>query len=172
PSGIEDYCLQKRELVCDGEGELYCLDVLQRLDRRVWLVNQHVEPTFRFSVDQFARMHAELLKRIAILKQLAPWPDPNYAIDESWARVDPYGSEARDGENVTLRLRILNHAPQRETYHVKWNVPAGWKVVEADGEVAVPAYKEGTRQAVFTVEGEGLNMVTADVAFVERQWRE
>ncbi len=47
---------------------------------------------------------------------------PNYAIDESWARVDPYGSEARDRENVTLRLRILNHAPQRETYHVKWNV--------------------------------------------------
>ena len=172
PSGIDDYCLQNRDLVREGEGYLYCLGVLQRLDKRVWLVNQHVEPTFRFSADQFARMHAELLKRIAILKQLAPWPDPNYAIDESWARVDPYGSEARDGENVTLRLRILNHAPQRETYHVKWNVPAGWKMVKADGEVAVPARKEGITRAVFTVEGEGLNVVTADVEFAGRQLRE
>ena len=148
------------------------MGVLQRLDKRVWLVNQHVGPTFRFSVDQFARMRTELLKRIAMLKQLAPWPDPNYAIDESWARVDPYGSEARDGENVTLRLRILNHAPQRETYHVKWNVPAGWKMVETDREVAVPAYKEGTTRAVFTVQGEGLNVVTADVEFAGRQLRE
>jgi hypothetical protein len=60
-------------------------------------------------------MHGELLKRMAILKDLAPWPDPDYAIDESWAAVDPYGSEARGGENVTLRLRILNHAPRQET---------------------------------------------------------
>src|ERR1019366_4079682 len=66
---------------------------------------------------------------------ITPWPDPNYAIDESWAAVDPYGSEARDGENVTLRLRILNHAPQRETYQVKWNVPAGWMMLEANREV-------------------------------------
>jgi hypothetical protein len=81
-----------------------------------------VDRTFRFSTDQFARMHTELLKRMAILKGLAPWPDPNYAIDESWAAVDPYGSEARDGDNVTLRLRILNHSPQRETYRVKWTI--------------------------------------------------
>jgi glyoxylase-like metal-dependent hydrolase (beta-lactamase superfamily II) len=101
PSGIDDYCLQNRDFVREGEGYLYCLNVLQRLPRDVWLVNQHVDPTFRFSADQFSRMHAELLKRMALLKQLAPWPDPNYAIDESWAAVDPYGSEAREGENVT-----------------------------------------------------------------------
>ena len=55
----------------------------------------------------------------------------------------PYGSETRDGENVALRIRILNHAPTSETYHVKWNVPAGWKVVEAEPAVTVPARREG-----------------------------
>lgn len=172
PSGMDDYCLQNRDLVREGEGYLYCLAVLQRLPQTVWLVNQHVDPTFRFSADQFARMHAELLKRMAILKDLAPWPDPNYAIDESWAAVDPYGSEARDGENVTLRLRILNHAPQRETYRVKWNVPAGWKMLEGNREVAIPAHKEGAAQAVFTVKGTGLHVVTADIEFAGRQLRE
>lgn len=172
PSGIDDYCLQNRNLVREGEGYLYCLAVLQRLPQSAWLVNQHVDPTFRFSSDQFARMHAELLKRMAILKDMAPWPDPNYAIDESWAAVDPYGSEARDGQNVTLRLRILNHAPQRETYQVKWNVPAGWKMVEANPEIAIPASQEGTAAAVFTVKGAGLYVVTADIEFAGRQLRE
>jgi glyoxylase-like metal-dependent hydrolase (beta-lactamase superfamily II) len=172
PSGIDDYCLQNRNLVREGEGYLYCLAVLQRLPPSVWLVNQHVDPTFRFSADQFARMHAELLKRMAILKDLAPWPDPDYAIDESWAAVDPYGSEARDRENVTLRLRILNHAPRQETYSVKWNVPAGWKMVEANREIAIPASKEGTAKAVLTVSGTGLYVVTADIEFAGRQLRE
>jgi glyoxylase-like metal-dependent hydrolase (beta-lactamase superfamily II) len=172
PSGIDDYCLQNRNLVREGEGYLYCLAVLQRLPPSVWLVNQHVDPTFRFSADQFARMHGELLKRMAILKDLAPWPDPDYAIDESWAAVDPYRSEARDGANVTLRLRILNHAPRQETYGVKWNVPAGWKTVEADRKVAIPASKEGTAKAVFTVRGTGLYVVTADIEFAGSQLRE
>ena len=172
PSGIDDYCLQNRDFVRDGEGYLYCLFVLQRLPTNLWLVNQHVEPTFRFSAIQYARMRLELLYRMAFLKDLAPWPDPNYAIDESWATVDPYGSEARDGENVTLRLRILNHAPQREIYQVKWNVPAGWKMVEANPGVAIPAHTEGAAQAVFTVKGTGLYVVTADVEFAGRQLRE
>ena len=172
PSGIDDYCLQNRNLVREGAGYLYCLSVLQRLPGDFWLVNQHVEPTFRFSADQFARMHGELLKREAILKDLAPWPDPNYMIDESWAAVDPYGSEARNGENVTLRLRILNHAPEREVYRVTWNVPAGWKMVETNQDVAIPAYKEDSTRATFTLHGEGLYVVTANIEFAGRQLRE
>jgi hypothetical protein len=164
--------LQNRDFVRDGEGYLYCLSVLQRLPTDFWLVNQHVEPTFRFSAIQYARMRMELLNRLAYLKDLSPWPDPNYAIDESWAAVDPYGSDARDGENVTLRLRILNHAPQRETYQVKWNVPAGWKMVGADREVAIPAHTEGAAQGVFTVKGVGLCVVTADIKFAGWQLRE
>jgi glyoxylase-like metal-dependent hydrolase (beta-lactamase superfamily II) len=172
PSGIDDYCLQNRDLVRDGEGYLYCLFVLKRLPENFWLVNQHVEPTFRFSAIQYARMQMELLYRQALLKELSPWPDPNYLIDESWAAVDPYGSHARDGENVTLRVRILNHAPQREVYHVTWNVPAGWKMVEANREVAIPAYQEDSARAVFKAQGDGLYVVTANIEFAGRQLRE
>jgi glyoxylase-like metal-dependent hydrolase (beta-lactamase superfamily II) len=172
PSGMDDYCLQNRDLVGEGEGYLYCLAVLQRLPEDTWLVNQHVEPTFQFAADQYARMHAELLTRRGVLAQLAPWPAPNYAIDESWAFVDPYGSEAHEGENVTLRLRITNHAPQREVYRVKWNIPAGWKTVQADPEIALAAGQEGAAQAVFTVKGAGLAVATADIEFAGRQLRE
>ena len=172
PSGIDDYCLQNRDYVRDGAGYLYCLDVLRRQSKDVWLVNQHVDPTFRFSTEQFGRMRMELVKRMGILREVAPWPDPNYAIDESWAEVDPYGSEAGAGENVSLRVRILNHAPRPEIYRVTWNVPAGWKVVHADREVAVPARREGAARAVFTVQGVGLQVVTADVEFDGRLLRE
>ena len=172
PSGIDDYCLQNRDFVREGAGYLYCLDVLERLKRDVWLVNQHVEPTFRFAPAQFARMRAELRKRIAILKELSPWPDPNYAIDESWAAVSPYGSEARAGQNVTLRLRIVNHAPAEETYRVRWNLPPGWKRVEAQPELALPPRAEGAARAVFTVAGPGLDVVSADIGFAGRQLRE
>ena len=118
-------------------------------------------------------MQMELLKRAAIPKELAPWPDPDYAVDESWAAVDPYGSEVRDGENVRLRLLILNHAPRAETYRVKWKVPASWKIAEADRQVTIPADKEGAKRAVFTVKGTGLFfVVTADIEFAGRQLRE
>jgi glyoxylase-like metal-dependent hydrolase (beta-lactamase superfamily II) len=172
PSGIDDYCLQNRDFVREGEGYLYCLNLLQQLRRDVWLVNQHVNPAFRFSSEQFVRMRAELRERMTILKDLAPWPDPNYAIDESWAAVDPYASQARDGEKVTLRVRILNHAPSRENYRVKWNFPANWTLVQADRELAIPARQEGSARAVFVVKGDGLQVVTADVEFGGRQLRE
>ena len=172
PSGIDDYCLQNRDFMREGEGYLHCLNLLQRLPRNIWLVNQHVDPVFRFAPEQFTRMRAELLKRTVLLKELAPWPDPNFAIDESWAAVDPYGSEARQGDNLALRVRILNHTPRRETYHVKWNVPAGWNLVGGAPEVTIPAHQEGDARALFRVASPGLHVVAADVEFSGRKLRE
>jgi glyoxylase-like metal-dependent hydrolase (beta-lactamase superfamily II) len=172
PSGIDDYCLQNRDFLRDGEGYLYCLDVLARLRQDVWLVNQHVEPTFRFSAEQFARMRAELKKRMAILKELAPWPELNYAIDDSWAAVHPYGSEAPAGEPLRLELRILNHSPREETYRLSWNLPEGWRVVVADRSVSILPRKEGVARVVLMPAGSGLHVVTADIEFAGRRLRE
>jgi glyoxylase-like metal-dependent hydrolase (beta-lactamase superfamily II) len=172
PSGIDDYCLQNRDFARVGEGFLYCLRVLDRLPEHVWLVNQHVEPTFRFSTAQRERMRAELMKRIAILKELAPWPDLNYAIDESWAAAYPYSNTVRQGERVTLQVKILNHGPLPETYRLKWNLPPTWRLIEADRDIAISARKEGTARAVFMANGVGLHVVTADVEFAGRQLRE
>jgi hypothetical protein len=172
PSGIDDYCLQNRDFARENEGFLYCLRVLQSLPASTWLVNQHVEPTFHFSAQQFARMRTELLKRMEVLKTLAPWPDLNYAIDESWAAVNPYGSKVRAGDAVPLEIRILNHSPETERYRVKWNIPPGWRVTKADAEVSVPPRTEGAARAVLVAEGSGLHVVTVDVEFAGRQLRE
>jgi len=172
PSGIDNYCLQNRDFMRDGEGYLYCLRVLQGLRKDAWLVNQHVEPTFRFSAAQFARMQSELRKQMTSLAEIAPWPDLNYAIDESWVAIDPYGSQARDGDKVKLKLRILNHSPRTETYSVKWNVPAGWEVVEAERKASIPARAERTLRVVIATKGSGLHVVTADVGFGGRELHE
>ena len=172
PSGIDDYCLQNRDFARAGEGFLYCLELLGRLPASVWLINQHVEPMFRFSPAQQDRMRTELMKRIAILREMAPWPDLNYAIDESWAAVHPYGSTVQPGERVTLEIRIFNHAPRQETYRVAWNIPPDWRLIEADKAVAIPAQKEATARAIFTTGGPGLQVVTADIGFAGRQLRE
>jgi len=174
PSGIDDYCLQNRDFAREGAGFLYCLELLDRLgkDAPLWVINQHVEPMFRFSAEQSARMRSELRKRMAILQELAPWPDLNYAIDESWAAVAPYGSEVRSGERVPVQVRILNHSAKTETYRVKWNVPSGWRVVEADEKVTVGPRKEGSARAVFAAAGEGLRVITADIEFGGKQLRE
>jgi glyoxylase-like metal-dependent hydrolase (beta-lactamase superfamily II) len=166
------YCLQNRDFARAGEGFLYCLEVLGRLPSSAWLINQHVEPMFRFSVAQQDRMRTELMKRITILREMAPWPDLNYAIDESWAAVHPYGSTVRPGERVTLEIRIFNHAPHQETYRVAWNIPLDWRLIEADKAVAIPAQKEATARAIFTAGGPGLQVVTADIGFAGRQLRE
>jgi glyoxylase-like metal-dependent hydrolase (beta-lactamase superfamily II) len=178
PSGIDDYCLQNRNLVGPEQGFQYCLRVIERLPANVWLVNQHVEPTWRFSAAQYERMRAELGKRAAILKELGPWPDANYMVDESWAAISPYRVETPGdgGSPVTLRLQIRNHAARAETYRVGWNVPAGWRVVEAQSEVAIPAEGEGAATArIMPAGGPGLYVVSADVSFagqVLREWSE
>jgi glyoxylase-like metal-dependent hydrolase (beta-lactamase superfamily II) len=171
PSGIDDYCLQNRDFLREGAGYLHCLDILERLRNETWLVNQHVEPAFRFSAAHYSRMRAELKKRMAILKELAPWPDLNYAIDENWAALDPYGTTVRDGR-VTLHLRIMNHSPSVETYRVKWNVPPGWRTVQVESEISIPPRREGMATAMLSTQGAGLHVVTADIEFAGRRLRE
>ena len=92
---------------------------------------------FRYTGAQVKRMQSELSERSAALAQLSPWPDINYMVDESWARVFPYGSEISAGETVELQLRITNHAPSRMTYKAAWNLPAGLELIRADGELAI-----------------------------------
>ncbi|HQI29301.1 MAG TPA: MBL fold metallo-hydrolase, partial [Sedimentisphaerales bacterium] len=53
PSGLDDYCLQNRNLLSRGTGYLYCLELLQsRIPADALLVNEHVLEPFRFSAHQ------------------------------------------------------------------------------------------------------------------------
>jgi glyoxylase-like metal-dependent hydrolase (beta-lactamase superfamily II) len=164
PSGIDDYCLQNRDFAREGEGYLYCLRVLDRLPKQTWLINQHVEPTFRYTPAQMERMRAELLKRIAILRELSPWPDLNFAIDESWAAIHPYAIDAALGQRVTVELHILNHAPETETYRIHWNTPPGLRLIEFGAVLTVASHSESVARATFVAESPGLHIPTADIA--------
>jgi glyoxylase-like metal-dependent hydrolase (beta-lactamase superfamily II) len=175
PSGMDDYCMQNRDFLRAGEGYEYCLRKIASLPKDTWLINQHVEPVFRYSDAQIARMQQELVKRSAALRELSPWPDINYMVDESWSRIQPYGSEVDTGGTVELQLKILNHAPERITYSVNWNLPPGLTLVEAEKSVTLGPRQEGSVHARVRTVRPGLHVLTADISFNGRelkQWTE
>ena len=161
PSGTDDYCLQNRNFVGEDEGYLYCLKLLEKLGGNHWLINQHVLPMFRYDAARMERMRSELRRRAALLGELTPLPHANYAVDESWARMYPYASSGEP-----LELRLMNHTSTEQTFTVKWHVPAGWAVREAEETVRVPARAEGKVRLRLEKRGATeLGVVTADVTF-------
>jgi glyoxylase-like metal-dependent hydrolase (beta-lactamase superfamily II) len=165
PSGMDDYCMQNRDFLRKGAGYEYCLRKIASLPRDTWILNQHVEPIFRFTPAQLTRMATELDKRSAVLNELSPWPDINYMIDESWTRVYPYAQTVKEKEVVALSVRITNHAPNEMTYRVNLNVPVGWERLGGENATTVPATTDGEIEARFRVTGQGLQVVTADISF-------
>ena len=175
PSGMDDYCMQNRDILRRGEGYEFCLRRIASLPENTWLLNQHVEPMFRYTGAQVRRMQTALAERSASLAQLSPWPDINYMVDESWARVFPYGSDIGAGETLDLELRITNHAPTRMIYKASWNLPAGLELIRADREREIVPRGDGVLRARVRAATPGLHVVTADVAFAGRelkQWTE
>ncbi len=175
PSGMDDYSLQNRNFLREGAGYLYCLNLLEREAKTAWLINQHVAPMFRYTPEQYKRMRGEIARRSETLRDLFPWPDLNFGTDESWARIYPYGSQARAGERIRLEARIFNHSAKRESFEIGWNLPDGWKVVGAEKSVVAGPRAEGRASAEVEVSGAGLQVVTADVRFgkyVLKKWTE
>ncbi len=167
PSGIDDYCLQNRNFVAPGEGYLRCLDLLEGLPTGCWVLNQHVEPAFRFSIDQVARMRQTLEQRIPLLKDLFVFDDPNFGLDAGWATLHPYAVRIRPGESARLELRVRNHSPRERTFRSA--VHAGTDLAVACGEpVWIAGKSDGAIDLRVTVSGDakpGLRLVTADVAW-------
>jgi len=48
---------------------------------------------------------------------------------------------------------------------VKWNVPEGWRVLNAQESVTIPARSDGEVSAHFSAAKPGLHVITADVSF-------
>jgi glyoxylase-like metal-dependent hydrolase (beta-lactamase superfamily II) len=111
PSGIDDYCLLNRNLLHPGTGYFYCIDMLRNMPETVLLSNQHVEPLFAFSRDQLDNMEKVLRERKDILRELLPFDDINYGIDEQWARIYPYGQKVHRGSSFGYSVKIYNHSP-------------------------------------------------------------
>ena len=171
PSGIDDYCLLNRNFTDPEQGYEYCLNYVKRANPD-WLVNEHVNPAFHFSAPQIDTMLANMRKRRTQLAALFPWDDPNYGVDDQWARFYPYRSEAKPGERVELKVIVLNHSPVAREYTVTPHVPEGWRV--NGGPYRIKAGARHTTEVVIplTAGPNGLGVITADIAFDKWQMRE
>jgi hypothetical protein len=178
PSGIDDYCLLNRNLMHDGDGYLYCLDMLETLPGNCLLVNEHVGPAFRFDTSQLAHMRRALKERKTLLAELFPWEEANYGIDERWARIYPYGQTVRPGQTAELEVRILNHSARTHEYTVTPHVPEGFRVEPEEAALTVGPRDEKPVAFNVTVPAsfaEPVAVITADVAFAGwdlRHWCE
>lgn len=179
PSGLDDYCLQNRNLLGEGQGYLYCLGLLKRaIPAQALLINEHVLEPFRFDGAQIDHMTEMLHKRREILSDLFPWDEPNFGIDERWARIHPYGQEVRAGDEAHVAVRILNHSNKSQTFTAGLNAPSGFAVRPEKASVTAAPGKETEVRFRVTVPARAsgaVHVVTADVEFGPwqlHQWSE
>jgi len=178
PSGIDDYCLQNRNLLHEKMGYLYCLDFLKKMPQDYLLVNQHVVEPFRFDKAQLEHMSNVLAERKEIMADLFPWNESNYGIDERWARIYPYAQQAKPGRTIEIAVKILNHSNTAEVFTVKPNVPVGFKVEPEKTSATVQPLRESEmrfRVRVPTGVSDSPKIITCDLRFAGwelRRWCE
>jgi glyoxylase-like metal-dependent hydrolase (beta-lactamase superfamily II) len=174
PSGIDDYCLQNRNLLHEGQGYFRCLDQLVKLPAGCMVLNQHVEPAFRFSPAQVSQMRETLRRRIPLLTDLLPFDDPNYGLDEGWAVLHPYWLKLRPGETAELAMRITNHSPRERSFRTAIRAPDGFRVTGV-APTRIAKHEDGLIKMTVQVPRDcrpGLNVIVADVGWDGGELRE
>jgi len=168
PSGIDDYCLQNRNLMHDGMGYLYCLNTLKKIPPGTLLINEHVVQTFAYDKNQIAHMIDTLTKRKELLRDLFPWDEPNYGIDERWAQIFPYGQRSKPGDSVEIAVRVLNHSDKPKTYKITPNVPRTFQLEPATFSITVDPRQERDARFRVTLPPDtkpGVHVITSDIQF-------
>ena len=167
PTGIDDYCLQNRNLLGEDLGYLYCIDFLKNLPDDCWLVNNHIKPKFRFSKEQLRFMKENLIARQTLLQDLFPWDNENYGIDGEWARFYPYSQVVEQGQNsIEFSVIIYNHSVKEQEFII--HPDTGEMTCSPDKlTILVPPGEEGS--AVFKLNipnglAAGTKVITAGVS--------
>jgi glyoxylase-like metal-dependent hydrolase (beta-lactamase superfamily II) len=177
PTGVDDYCLTNRNFLPPEKGFVYCLNTLRKMNFDYQLINEHVLPTFHFSPQQIDFMLDTWKKRDPIFRDLFPWDDPDYGLDEQWARFYPYTLQTPAGQPFELQVIVLNHSARRQEYRITPHAPAGWKAPDTAFKLSVgPREQRSVRIPITPKSGaRGLSVITADVAFGPwdlREWTE
>jgi glyoxylase-like metal-dependent hydrolase (beta-lactamase superfamily II) len=165
PSGMDDYCLLNRNFFAPEKGFLDCLRDLRKITGDHLLINEHVAPAFRFSQKQIDFMMDVFSRRRSIVGSLVPWSDPNFGVDEQWARFYPYTAEVARGGRVDLTVIVRNHADKAQEFRITPRVPPGWSAPRGPLRVTIPAREERSVSVPVTAGAAGLGIVTAGVAF-------
>jgi hypothetical protein len=131
---------------------------------------------FRFTPQQLERMRSTLRERVDLLRSLFPWDDPNYGLDECWARLHPYGIQAESKKPFACQAVIFNHSPSERCFVIRPHLPKGWMLKgPSPDRVWIPPKQEGA--VGFTVlptpdAQPGLYVITADVKTHQGEFRE
>ena len=164
PSGMDDYCLQNRNLVNADGGYNLCLKKLRDIREPFWLVNEHIPFVFQFSDSELSYLESRYAQRTDILKELFPWDAPNYGIDEQWAVFYPYGVASAAGREIALEVHLTNHSPSMREFVVTPKVPTGMRLLNSEASVRLaPGQLGKVRMNIKVGSVMGNRLITADV---------
>jgi glyoxylase-like metal-dependent hydrolase (beta-lactamase superfamily II) len=179
PSGMDDYCLQNRNFLREGVGFSYCLNLLtSKIPSEALLINEHVVEPFRFDADQLKHLKETFARRKELLRDLFPWDEPAFGVDEQWARIYPYGQEVQPERWAPLTVKLHNHSSRSNTFTVTLNAPASFEIEPRKTSVTAPPEREAEAQfriRAMTRPLRTIQVVTADIRLGPwdlRQWCE
>jgi hypothetical protein len=141
---MDDYCAHNRNFLGKDVGFDRCISLLQDLKPDM-LFNPHVDGGFNFTDEEYQWMRGNLSDRETLYAELFPWPHPNFATDDFWARCHPYEQDAAAGNTVNLNLMITNHADIAINFTVMAKQRFDWPQnspnsadIPAKSEIAIP----------------------------------
>ncbi len=165
PSGIDDYCLMNRNLMRDDTGYALCFRKVEALPEGSWIVNQHIPHLFRFNKKEMEFLKTSYQKRKKLIADFVAWDDPNFAIDEQWARFYPYGQEVKVSDEVKTSVIISNHSDKEREYKVTLRGDLLEKPLT--GTLKLAAGKDGTLSFGFKIpavaESGKVYVITSDI---------
>jgi glyoxylase-like metal-dependent hydrolase (beta-lactamase superfamily II) len=129
-AGIDDYCCGNRNFLHKNSGFDRCIKLLEDLGPDL-IFNSHVDEGFNFTPQQYAFMRAKLTERRREYAELLAWDDPNYGIDELWARCFPYEQHVSVGADISVQVVITNHSSNPRKAECRPVPPKPWNLPEA-----------------------------------------
>jgi hypothetical protein len=128
---------------------------------------------FRFSDKELTYLESQYAKRTKILRNLFPWDDPNYGIDERWATFYPYGNVMKPGETREVEVRLTNHSPIRRTFKITPHDHRGTKVLSEPVSTTLNSRAEGAVKVRIQAPRQlGVYVITADIDSKGMQFRD
>ena len=107
------------------------------------------------------------------MRELFPWDDPNYGIDERWATFYPYGNILKPGETREIEVRISNHSPIRRTFKITPRDHRGAKVLSGPQSTTLASRADGAVKVKIQAPKEkGVYVITADVDSKDMHFRD
>ena len=128
---------------------------------------------FSFTKKELNYLESRYRERRETLKELLPWDDPNYGIDEQWAVCYPYGLSIKAGATTKLEVRLTNHSNVERTFRVTPRGHGGIQVLKHDESITLAPRASGSIEVRIKAPNKaGNTLVTADVSSNGMHFRE